>query len=256
MKGEACVFVPKSNNELQAHMLNDKKKLAFEDYMTYIKKNLVPEPAPQQKDKDSTPKNTGKKLLLKRSNSFMLQTASTSQSMQKVKENLARERIFNSDVKIYHGHPQNDLTFDEKLLILNEKMSQPYFLNGIATYKKVTVLRTGGFFGELALLFNQPRTASVIASEDLHLLYLSNEDYKDIFECEIDNLWKKIDFFKLMFTDMSPTLIAKFCYLLEEKRFMHGEVIYKENDPFDGIYIIKQGDVQVKFSFIFFYLFQ
>jgi len=243
LKGEACVFVPKSGKDLKDHLLNDKKKLAFEDYMTYIKKYLT-EPQVQKEDV-TTSKNNPKKLRLQRSSSFMMATASTSNSVQKMKENLAKERIFNPEVKVYQGKPQDDLTFDEKLLVLNEKISQPYFHNGIATYKKVSILRTGGYFGELALLFNQPRTASVIASEDLHLLYLSSEDYKDLFECEIDNMWKKYDFFKLMFTDISSTLIAKFCYLLEEKRFMHNEVIYKENDSPDGIYIIKHGEVQL-----------
>jgi len=247
LKGEAYVFVPKPLKELTQDFTNDNKKLAFEDYMTYIRKSLTEEPLESTGNNPTSEKGTGTIRLRRATTSMYAPITSTSSSVQKVKENLVKDKIFNPDVKIYAGNPKGDLNFEEKLLILNEKISNPYFQHGIATYKKISILRTGDFFGELALLFNQPRTASVIASEDLHIVSLSNNNYKDIFDSEIKNLWKKIDFFKETFRDISSALVAKFCHLLEEKKFIHNDVIYKENDVADGIYIVRQGEVQVRF---------
>ena len=213
--------------------------------MAYIRKSLNEE-SPASNGHTSP---SGKIRLRRATTSLYAPITSTSASVQRVKENLIKEKIFNPEVKICTAKQNVDLTYEEKLLILNEKVSNPYFTNGISTYKKVGYLRSGDFFGELALLFNQVRSASVIASEDLHVVTLSSSNYKDIFNSEIKNLWDKVEFFKLTFTDLSPVLVAKFCHLLEEKKFTHNDIIYKENDPADGIYIIKQGEVQVIFFF-------
>jgi CRP-like cAMP-binding protein len=48
------------------------------------------------------------------------------------------------------------------------------------TQMVVARLTTGDFFGEIALLSDQPRTASVRASQDLDILYLDNPSFKRI----------------------------------------------------------------------------
>ena len=240
-KGETHVFIPKGPKEFEEDFSNINKKLAYEDYLAFLKRNI------DNSSYTSIPNNTAKEDV-NRSPSKRTMTRGETWSeisvVHRPKGTILREKVLDPASEIYSGPPEHDLTFDEKLLLLNNK-ANTYFLQGTATYRKVSILRAGDSFGELALLFNQPRTASVIASEDLHVLTLASSNYKGIFESEISNLYKKIDFFRTTFDDLSSLMIAKFCYLLKEKKLTHNEVIYKEHDDADGIYIVKEGEVQL-----------
>lgn len=187
-----------------------------------------------------------------RSKSFSIHSSDSEKLQIKIiKPNPVNNMILDKHNTILKDHVKGDLGYDEKLLLLNNKkfVMEPYFIKGTATFKKVTELRTGDFFGELALIFNQPRLASVIAADDLHLLMLNTSDYKEIFESQIQNVMEKMKFFEAKFDGILTGDRAKFCYLLEEKSYKFNDVIIKEGDVPDGIYIIKQGEVQLsKFS--------
>jgi len=157
---------------------------------------------------------------------------------------LSKESSILQEVKV-------DLTYEEKLLFLNntKQETDPYFIRGTAIYKKVNSLKQGDYFGELALIFNQPRLASIIAGDDLHLLSLKSSSYKAVFESEIQNVLEKTKLFRGFFPIISQDDIGKFCYLLEEKSFKFNDVIYKEGDEAEALYIIQQGEVQVKFFY-------
>ena len=54
--------------------------------------------------------------------------------------------------------------------------------------------KEGGYFGELALLFNQPRAASVIAETDCNLVYLEKGNFKRLLsnlEGSLEETFKK-----------------------------------------------------------------
>ena len=55
--------------------------------------------------------------------------------------------------------------------------------NGKMTVKKK--IGAGGFFGEIALIKNIPRTATVTAETSATLLYLSKEEFQDILSANI-----------------------------------------------------------------------
>lgn len=69
---------------------------------------------------------------------------------------------------------ESDLTFDQKLLLINSSRRSTYYDRGYPTFKSLNVINNGGFFGEIALVFKSPRTASIIASEDTHLFYFQD----------------------------------------------------------------------------------
>jgi cGMP-dependent protein kinase len=137
------------------------------------------------------------------------------------------------------------MSFEDKLLLLNNKKSLPYFDKGIAKYKPLTYLKDNDFFGEIALIFHTTRTASIIAAEDCHLVYLSSDDYKNVFGDDIINLMNKSEYITRLFPALDKKMILKFCYMLEEKTYAHGEYIYREGMDPDSMYIIKKGEVEV-----------
>lgn len=46
--------------------------------------------------------------------------------------------------------------------------------------RRVNVLRAGDFFGELALLFGAPRSATAVTTEDTTLLVMSSDDFEAV----------------------------------------------------------------------------
>ena len=47
----------------------------------------------------------------------------------------------------------------------------------LSYYKEVVVLRTGKSFGELALIKNKPRAATIRTSDDCHFAVMEKENY-------------------------------------------------------------------------------
>lgn len=160
-------------------------------------------------------------------------------------DDIMRKNILDDKGTIWQGEPRLGLSFEERLLLLNSRKNKNYFENGLAAFKAINTLGEGDYFGEIALIFRINRTASIIAMEDAHLFYLSADDYKLIFNSQINNIIKKVDFGVRVFPNLSRKMVMKFCYLLEEKAFQHGEIIYKEGDKPDALYLVKSGQVQI-----------
>jgi CRP-like cAMP-binding protein len=53
-------------------------------------------------------------------------------------------------------------------------------VDGDKLTKKVATLRGGDFFGEMGLMTGEPRTATVVAVEDVECYRLDKEDFHDI----------------------------------------------------------------------------
>ena len=57
--------------------------------------------------------------------------------------------------------------------------------------RKVAILQAGTFFGEMALLSNQPRTATVTAVTPLRLLVIADRQFVDLLDT-MPELWLKV----------------------------------------------------------------
>ncbi len=243
LKGEASVFVPNGheNKNLEAIICRMKRE-AYDVYSTYKEANM-------QKYEEETHSATHKKKeFLPRTYSqknLNIRESSPKSPRSNRTNDAIRRIILSKENDIWKGDPKFDLTFDEKLLLLNDKRGLPYFERGLASFKKLNTLMDGDFFGELALIFHTTRTASIIASEDCHLLKISSDDFKTIFGSQINNVVHKLDFISSLFPKLSRKYLMKFCYLLEERTYHHNENLYKGGEEPDAVFILKNGEIQL-----------
>ena len=70
----------------------------------------------------------------------------------------------------------------------------------LCLYKKVNVMKDGECFGEVSLFRNEPRAATLVALDNLHLGALNKSNYLRIFESKLE----KLNFTLGMLTKMFP----------------------------------------------------
>ena len=117
-------------------------------------------------------------------------------------------------------------------------------------------LSDGAFFGEMALLSNAPRAASVIATEETMLFEISREtltamtnDYPAVGEVIqkfhknrlITNLLKTSEIFQPFSTTDKKMLIEKF----KSKEVAEGTLLITREKPGDGLYVVLSGRCDV-----------
>ena len=115
------------------------------------------------------------------------------------------------------------------------------------------MLSAGDCFGEIALIENIPRTATVIAASQVSLLKLERRHFDEFLAAlpmERKRITDSIRHGKLLmsiplFTYLSPDQL---CYLIEHcvvESFKKDDVIFKQGDRGDKFYIIKEGLVAI-----------
>jgi CRP-like cAMP-binding protein len=71
-----------------------------------------------------------------------------------------------------------------------------FFQDGIFKHNLVATLTSGMMFGELGILMNKPRSATLVAKTSTHVAILKSEDYKLILkEAEMQKMEQRILFF-------------------------------------------------------------
>lgn len=118
-------------------------------------------------------------------------------------KNNKSDRIW-SETSVFSELGRGELTEVEKILTpVSKKAGEMVFSQGDAgdglyivssgsvsvfqqekdeTHLKLTEIKTGAFFGEMALLSDSPRTASAVAAEDAELLVLNRADLLNLAE--------------------------------------------------------------------------
>ena len=106
---------------------------------------------------------------------------------------------------------------------------------------------TGDSFGELALLYNAPRAATIIAKEEGILWTLDRETFNNIVKesamkkrTQYEIFLKSVDILK----HVDAYEISQICDALKIKKFAKGDVIIKQNDIGDDFYIIESGNAK------------
>ncbi|XP_072217926.1 cGMP-dependent protein kinase 2 [Leuresthes tenuis] len=114
--------------------------------------------------------------------------------------------------------------------------------------RELRSLTTGDVFGELAILYNCKRTATVKAKTPVHLWCMERQTYRTI----ITNKSKKkreqlMGFLKTSRTlkDLSDVQLSKIIDSMEEVKYQDKDVIVREGTEGDTFYIILKGEVLV-----------
>jgi ATP-binding cassette, subfamily B, bacterial HlyB/CyaB len=119
----------------------------------------------------------------------------------------------------------------------------------------LSVLKRGEHFGDIALLSDVARTATVRAAEDLVLLRLDRRDFLDYLErhphvrLALERFLKDFstrDFLR-QFTAMSAVpaaLLRQVMEQLEERSVAAGTVVVRQGEPADSFFIVREGMFQ------------
>ena len=119
--------------------------------------------------------------------------------------------------------------------------------NGAAPVK-VTDYGPNGSFGELALMYNAPRAATVISTQDSVLWALDRVTFRRIL---MENTSKKRRMYERfleelpLLTSLEPYERHKIADALEPATFKDGEVVIKQGDAGDAFYILEAGEATV-----------
>lgn len=124
------------------------------------------------------------------------------------------------------------------------------FLAYVESGDKKKVLRVyddEGCFGELSLIYNEPRSFTVKATTDGELWTLDRESFRKIIVIKaykkrnlLNSLILKVDFFKCLTEEERMAVID----ILVPRVFKAGQKIFNQGEHSDGMYFIEEGDVE------------
>jgi len=151
-----------------------------------------------------------------------------------------KEEIFNEDEWIIKQGDDGDVLYivDKGELDCFRKMTKDGKDEHLLTYK------AGDAFGELALLYNSPRAASIITKKPCVLFSLDRETFNHIVKAEVVKRRNKFESFltKIPILDsLNSYEKDKVCDCLQTKIYKNNEYIIHEGENGDIFYFIQSG---------------
>lgn len=133
-------------------------------------------------------------------------------------------------------------------LYVVEKGSFDVFVKTGDKTRKVAVRGPGSCFGELALMYNAPRAATVTATGDAIVWAVDRFTFRRILANvsegqlqEYESFLKKVE----LLAPLSSRERSKIAEALDEVSFEKGEIICKQGDTGDAMYVLRHGEVVV-----------
>ncbi|KAH7412001.1 cyclic nucleotide-binding-like protein [Phaeosphaeria sp. MPI-PUGE-AT-0046c] len=118
--------------------------------------------------------------------------------------------------------------------------------DGLGT--KVGTVGPGGSFGELALMYNAPRAATVMSSEPSTLWALDRVTFRRIL---MDSAFQRRRLYEgfleevPLLSSLTPYERSKIADALETKKYPPGTIIIQEGDVGESFYILESGEAEV-----------
>ena len=137
---------------------------------------------------------------------------------------------------------------DKFFILLEGSCTVEVTLPGHEQVLPVAYYSKGDYFGELALLQNRPRAASILCTQNSHFGVLGKDDYTQILANlheEIIN--KKADFLQSlpMFANWGRNSLQKLGYYFKEVKLVRKQVLFRAGDRVENAYFVKEGEIQL-----------
>ena len=120
-----------------------------------------------------------------------------------------------------------------------------YFASDICKLRRVKVFSPGDYFGQSFLPTNKSKQNLILASEEVHLLTISRDDYSSIMSKLHEKVRERVNYFISALGSINEDSAKSFAYYFREEMFQKGEKIYKEGDFTDKIYLVKTGCIRL-----------
>ncbi|CAK8686339.1 unnamed protein product [Clavelina lepadiformis] len=133
-------------------------------------------------------------------------------------------------------------------LFVLEKGQVEVYHSKSGKHEHVAALKPGTVFGELAILYNCKRTASVRATTDTVLWSLERQNFQSA--VKLSGQLKRDEYVRLLKTvdklkSLSDNKLMRIADCLEEATFQRGDYVIRQGDSGDTFYVIKEGKVRV-----------
>ena len=161
----------------------------------------------------------------------------------------SKKAILNTEEKNLLAVFKNKVRQEQKVLMNFIKKSDRDIVEvELDDFNEVGVLHSGGSFGELALISDRPRSATIEARERSSFLVLFKTDFTKILGGIAEKRLAIIIKFMqelIYFRSWSKVSLVRLAYFFSLKRYKRGQYLYHEGDSVDGIYFIKEGEVTI-----------
>jgi CRP-like cAMP-binding protein len=119
--------------------------------------------------------------------------------------------------------------------------------------RELATLRRGDYFGELALLYNQTRSASVRALTPLEVYALDRDSFERLvapqirdYGLTVQHIEERSELARMsLFRQTGPSELDPILDLLQTEEYPAGADVIRQGDPGDRFYLVRQGRVEV-----------
>ncbi|CAI2382688.1 unnamed protein product [Moneuplotes crassus] len=115
----------------------------------------------------------------------------------------------------------------------------------ISGFFEFIALDDGKSFGEMALMNNKPRGATILCKQDTYFAVMDREDFRGTLmklEEKVQDTYIHFLQGTALFRSWGHSVLYKLLFAIEKTTFKRGDKIYKQDDPANTFYIVYEGE--------------